>query len=112
MSAHKSDTLVNTPKITFGMIVLNGEPFIKYNLRALYPYAHQIIVVEGACPSSASVATSLLRMGENGGSPPRLRSAFSLLTSGLDVRLPTSWYIDQLGLKLQPWKTGSGRPIG
>lgn len=57
MSAHKSDTLVNTPKITFGMIVLNGEPFIKYNLRALYPYAHQIIVVEGACPSSASVAT-------------------------------------------------------
>jgi hypothetical protein len=43
-------------RITFGMIVLNGEPFVKYNLSAVYPFAHQIIVVEGACPSSASVA--------------------------------------------------------
>lgn len=39
------------------MIVLNGEPFIRHNLRALYPYAHQIIVVEGACPSASAVAT-------------------------------------------------------
>lgn len=38
------------PKVTFGMIVLNGEPFILYNLRAIYPYAHEIIVVEGASP--------------------------------------------------------------
>ena len=37
------------PSITFGMIVLNGEPFVRYNLRALYPFAHQIIVVEGVC---------------------------------------------------------------
>lgn len=44
-------------KITFGMIVLNGEPFVRYNLRSLYPYAHQIIVVEGANPSAAAVAT-------------------------------------------------------
>ena len=44
--------------ITFGMIVLNGEPFIRYNLRSLYPFAHQIIVVEGACPSAAAVATA------------------------------------------------------
>lgn len=43
---------VNEPRITFGMIVLNGEPFLRYNLRALYPFAHQIIVVEGACPSA------------------------------------------------------------
>ena len=43
-------------KITFGMIVFNGEPFVKYNLSAVYPFAHQIIVVEGACLSSASVA--------------------------------------------------------
>jgi hypothetical protein len=43
-------------RITFGMIVLNGEPFVKYNLSAIYPLAHQIIVVEGACLSSASVA--------------------------------------------------------
>jgi hypothetical protein len=42
--------------ITFGMIVFNGEPFVKYNLAAVYPIAHQIIVVEGACLSSASVA--------------------------------------------------------
>jgi len=45
-------------KITFGMIVLNGEPFIGYNLRSLYPFAFQIIVVEGACPAAAKVATT------------------------------------------------------
>ena len=45
-------------KISFGMIILNGEPFTRYNLCALYPFAHQIIVVEGACPSAAAVATS------------------------------------------------------
>ena len=44
-------------RITFGIIVLNGEPFIKYNLRALYPFAHQIIVVEGASPHAHSIAT-------------------------------------------------------
>lgn len=44
-------------RITFGMIVLNGEPFVTYNLRALYPFAHQIIVVEGAAPASKAVAT-------------------------------------------------------
>lgn len=44
-------------KITFGMIVLNGEPFIKYNLRSLYPFAHQIIVVEGANINSAHCAS-------------------------------------------------------
>ena len=45
------------PRITFGMIVLNGEPFLPYNLRALYPFAHQIIVVEGAAPGAAAIAT-------------------------------------------------------
>jgi len=44
------------PRITFGMIVLNGMPFLPYNLRALYPYAHQIIVVEGASPGAAVIA--------------------------------------------------------
>ncbi len=43
--------------VTFGMIVLNGEPFVCYNLRALYPFAHQIIVVEGAVPAAAAIAT-------------------------------------------------------
>lgn len=45
------------PRITFGMIVLNGMPFIPYNLRALYPFSHQIIVVEGAAPAAKSNAT-------------------------------------------------------
>lgn len=45
-------------KITFGIIVLNGEPFIGYNLRSLYSFAHQIVVVEGACPAAAKVATA------------------------------------------------------
>ena len=44
--------------VSFGMIVLNGEPFIRYNYRALYPFAQQIIVVEGAAPAAASIATS------------------------------------------------------
>lgn len=45
------------PRITFGMIVLNGEPFLRHNLRALYPFAHEIIVVEGAAPGARDVAT-------------------------------------------------------
>jgi hypothetical protein len=45
------------PRITFGMIVLNGEPFIRYCIRALYPHAHQIIVVEGAVEKARSIAT-------------------------------------------------------
>lgn len=46
------------PLITFGMIVLNGEPFLRYSLRSLYPFAHQIIVVEGASPDAKNIATS------------------------------------------------------
>lgn len=34
-----------TIKITFGMIILNEEPFIRYNLRSFYEFAHQIIIV-------------------------------------------------------------------
>mgnify|MGYP006932098584 CR=1 FL=1 len=45
------------PKITFGIIVLNGEPFTRYCIRALYPHAHQIIVVEGALEKARSIAT-------------------------------------------------------
>ena len=48
---------ITLPRITFGMIVLNGEPFIGYNLRAIYPFAHQIIVVEGAAPAAKSIAS-------------------------------------------------------
>lgn len=45
------------PRISFGIIVLNGEPFTRYNLRALYPFAHQIIVVEGAVAGNTDNAT-------------------------------------------------------
>lgn len=45
------------PRITFGIIVLNGEPFIQYNLRSLYPFAHEIVVVEGASINAAHAAT-------------------------------------------------------
>lgn len=46
------------PNITFGIIVLNGEPFTRYCLRQIYPSAHQIIVVEGASPAAREVSTS------------------------------------------------------
>ena len=45
-------------RITFGIIVLNGEPFLRYTLRALYPFAHEIIVVEGAVPGARNIATA------------------------------------------------------
>src|SRR4030095_3477444 len=59
MSKLKKETMnkPGLPKITFGIIVLNGEPFTRYCLRALYPFAHEIIVVEGANPSAAAYAT-------------------------------------------------------
>ena len=50
-------TEVRWPKVTFGIIVLNGEPFTRYCLRSLYPFAHEIIVVEGANKNSACIAT-------------------------------------------------------
>jgi hypothetical protein len=45
------------PRLSFGIIVLNGEPFTRYCLRALYPFAHEIIVVEGAVKAAANLAT-------------------------------------------------------
>lgn len=45
------------PRISFGIIVLNGEPFLRYNLRTLYPFAHQIIIAEGASPKAAHAST-------------------------------------------------------
>lgn len=46
-----------SPRVTFGIIVLNGEPFLRYNLRALYPYAHEIIIAEGASLRATHAAT-------------------------------------------------------
>ena len=43
-------------RITFGIIALNAQPFLEYNLRSLYPFAHQLIVVEGATRAAASIA--------------------------------------------------------
>ena len=48
---------MSLPRVTFGVIVLNGEPFTRYYLRSLYPFAHQIIVVEGPSPGAARIAT-------------------------------------------------------
>ncbi|NVM22067.1 MAG: methyltransferase domain-containing protein [Desulfobacterales bacterium] len=45
-------------EVTFGIIVLNGQPFLEYNLHALYPFAHQIVVVEGAVTAAKSLATT------------------------------------------------------
>jgi glycosyltransferase involved in cell wall biosynthesis len=50
--------MTDFPRISFGMIVLNGEPFVRYNLRELYPFAHEIIVVEGAVKGAAVNATA------------------------------------------------------
>ena len=47
---------MNDIKISFGIIVLNGEPFTRYCVRALYPYAHQIIIVEGATLNATSIS--------------------------------------------------------
>jgi glycosyltransferase involved in cell wall biosynthesis len=44
------------PRISFGIIVLNGEPFTKYCLRQLYPQAYEIIVVEGGSDKAAGFA--------------------------------------------------------
>jgi len=50
--------IASDPRITFGVIVLDGEPFTRYTLRSLYPFAHQIIVVEGAAPGAVNIATA------------------------------------------------------
>jgi len=55
--SNPSDRIRGTlPRVTFGIIVLNGHPFTAYNLRSLYPLAHQIIVVEGAAPAATAIA--------------------------------------------------------
>src|SRR4051794_21841879 len=46
------------PRVTFGIIVLNGEPFTAHTIRSLYAYAHEIIVVEGAAPGARNIATA------------------------------------------------------
>lgn len=48
--------MTSLPKITFGIIALNGQPFLEHNLRAIYPFAHQIIVVEGATRAASALA--------------------------------------------------------
>jgi len=44
-------------RVSFGILALNAQPFLEYNLRALYPFAYEIIVVEGAVKAAASLAT-------------------------------------------------------
>jgi len=52
-----AETYIPPVKVTFGIIVLNGEPFVPHTLRALYPFAHEIIVVEGAAHAAKNIAT-------------------------------------------------------
>jgi len=49
--------MLKYPRISFGIIVLNGEPFVRYNLRSLYKFAYEIIVVEGAVQGASKIAT-------------------------------------------------------
>ena len=44
------------PKISFGIIVLNGEPFTKYCLRQIYPYAYEIFIIEGGSKKAMNTA--------------------------------------------------------
>lgn len=46
-----------SPRISFGIIVLNGEPFTRYCLRSIYPFAYEIIVVEGGNEGAGNVTT-------------------------------------------------------
>jgi len=38
-------------EMSYLIIVLNGKPFIDYNLKSIYPFAKEIIIVEGSIPS-------------------------------------------------------------
>jgi len=49
--------MTDVPRVSFGVIVVNGEPFTRYCLRALYAFAHEIIVVEGGHDGARSVTT-------------------------------------------------------
>ena len=46
-------------KLTFGMIVCNGEQFISHSLKHVYDYADEIIIVEGAVEKFASIIGSM-----------------------------------------------------
>lgn len=46
------------PKFTFIIIVLNGMPFVEYAIKAIYNFAHQIIIVEGAVELAMFMANS------------------------------------------------------
>jgi FkbM family methyltransferase len=45
------DRLEDSPTFSFVTIVLNGMPFLEFALRAVYEFAHEIIIVEGAVKS-------------------------------------------------------------
>jgi hypothetical protein len=45
------------PRISFGIIVVNGEPFTHYCLRSIYSFAYEIIVVEGGHEGARAVTT-------------------------------------------------------
>ena len=51
------NAMTRNPRVTFGIIVLNGQPFTRFCLRSLYPFAHQIVVVEGGHEGARAATT-------------------------------------------------------
>lgn len=45
-------------KVSYVINVLNGEPFIKYQIDSIYEFAHQIIIVEGAYKKFTHASTN------------------------------------------------------
>lgn len=76
------------PRVTFGIIVLNGEPFTLHTLRALYPFAHEIIVVEGSAPGAQAVASNDGHSRD--GTPDRIRRFISEEDPDRKVQLVTA----------------------
>ncbi|AFZ44911.1 hypothetical protein PCC7418_2775 [Halothece sp. PCC 7418] len=66
------------PKISFGIIILNGEPFTRYCIRALYPHAHEILIVEGSVEKARPFATA------NGHSTDSTRQTIDFLKANED----------------------------
>ncbi len=52
----KAVATANGPKFSFVTIVLNGMPFLPHALQAVYDFAHEIIIVEGAVKNCSFAA--------------------------------------------------------
>lgn len=57
-AARSISPIVDQPEISFVIIVLNGMPFIKFCIEALYDSAHEILIIEGAVENCMFAANS------------------------------------------------------